>query len=81
MLDEGIKEKFKKPFTKHLFNNFIIYIKIHTTSDSSSSSDKMPSNEIGFNLDRLLVQELKDLSITNVQLVECFYFIDKIPAS
>lgn len=61
------------------YERFLRYARIHTSSDENSES--CPSTERQFDLARLLVDEMKELGITDAKVDEKCYVYGSIPAS
>lgn len=61
------------------YERFITYARIHTAS--SEDFVKNPSTERQFDLARLLVQELKDLGVTDARVTDTCYVYGSIPAT
>ena len=64
---------------EELLARFTRYVQIHTASDEESTT--FPSTAIQTDLSRMLVQELKDLGVTEVELDEHGYVYAKLPAN
>lgn len=62
-----------------ILDRFLRYVKIDTQSDPNS--DTFPSSSKQFDLLNLLVEELKAMGITQVQLDEHGYVVAKIPSN
>lgn len=62
-----------------LTERFLKYVKIPTSSDSSSST--VPTAEKEFNLARVLVDDMKELGITDAHVDEKCYVYGHIPAT
>ena len=61
------------------YERLLTYVKIHTTSEETSEST--PSSRRQFALAELLVQELRDLGVTDIRLDEKCYIYARIPAT
>ncbi len=67
---------------KALTDRFLTYVKIWTTSDSSTADKNIqPSTDRQFDLARLLEKELKDLGLKEVQVTDHCYVYGFLPAS
>ncbi len=60
---------------------FLRYVKVWTTSDSTLAEKKTPSTERQWDLLKMLVEELKELGVTDVNLDEKGYLIGRIPSN
>lgn len=66
---------------KHaLIERFIRYVKIDTQSDDTVT-DRFPSTEKQLTLSRLLVEELKELGLTDVNIDEYGYVMATLPSN
>ena len=70
----------KTGITGPLIERFTRYVKIDTTSDPEVT-DRKPSTQRQFDLAHILVDELKSIGITDVNLDEHCFVLAKIPAS
>ena len=61
------------------YERLLKYVKIHTTSEETS--ENTPSSRRQFALAELLVQELRDLGVTDIRLDEKCYIYARIPAT
>ena len=61
------------------YERLLKYVVIRTPSDENSKT--VPSSECQFNLARLLVQELKDLGVSDAKVDEHGYVYAHLPAS
>mgnify|MGYP000408724453 CR=1 FL=1 len=61
------------------YQRLLSYVKISTPSNEESSSS--PSSQCQFDLARLLVEELKDLGLSDVSLDEHCYVYAHLPAT
>ncbi len=61
------------------YERLLNYVKIHTTSDEESTSS--PTTHRQFDLAELLVQEMKELGITDARVAENCYVYSSIPAT
>jgi tripeptide aminopeptidase len=73
--------KIRKDFCmkEKLLERFLRYISIDTQSDPNSTT--FPSTEKQFNLARLLVEELKELGLSDAQVDENCYVMATLPAN
>jgi tripeptide aminopeptidase len=62
-----------------VLNRFLRYVKVHTTS--KEDVDEIPSTKRQFDLANVLVQELKDLGITDVRVTDHCYVIGTLPSN
>lgn len=62
-----------------ILNRFLRYIAVETTSDPESPTQ--PSTKIQLNLSKLLVEELKELGVSNAKLDEWGYVMASIPSN
>jgi peptidase T len=61
------------------YERFIEYVKVNTMSDPNSET--LPSSKIQFDLANLLVQEMREIGISNVEVDEKCYVYGEVPAS
>ena len=61
------------------YERFLKYVTVYTTSDPASASH--PTTQRQFDLARLLVEQLKELGVSQVELDEKCYVYAKIPAT
>lgn len=73
-----ISEKFKQ-YKYTVTERFLRYVQIDTQSDPTSTS--FPSTEKQKNLARLLVEELKQMGLTNAEMDENGYVYAELPAN
>lgn len=69
----------RKWFESDLLERFDRYVRVHTTSDSHSSST--PSTDRQFDLARMLESELRDLGLTDVDLDDSCCLIARLPGN
>lgn len=69
----------KQPYTTALIERLVRYAKIDTQSDRHI--EDIPSTPTQWNLAKLLMQELKELGVSDVSLDEHCYLIARIPAT
>ncbi|GIV29035.1 MAG: hypothetical protein KatS3mg028_0101 [Bacteroidia bacterium] len=75
---DAINEKFKNyPYT--VVERFIRYVQIDTQSDPNSTT--FPSTEKQKNLGKLLVEELKQMGLSNAEMDEHGYVYAELPAN
>jgi len=72
-------ELLSRPFAPELASRFLRYVKIETTSDRHAEGT--PSTASQWELGRLLLEEIRALGVTDVELDERCYLIARIPAS
>ncbi len=69
-----------KPIETRLFlDRFLSYVKIDTQSDPKSQS--FPSTEKQLNLSRKLIEELKELKLTHIELTKDGYVMATLPSN
>ena len=74
------KEFFRKEYSSmKAYQRLLSYVKISTPSNEESSSS--PSSQCQFDLARFLVEEMKDLGISDVSLDEHCYVYAHLPAT
>ena len=64
-----------------LLDRFLRYVKFYTTADGSTPEEQKPSAERIFALARVLVDELKELGVTDVTLDDHAFVVGRIPAT
>ena len=62
-------------------SRFLRYVRIHTESDPSAPPDVLPSAAREFDLARLLVDELRELGLTDAHVDEHCYVYATLPAT
>jgi tripeptide aminopeptidase len=72
-------ETLARPIAAEAVERLVRYAKLETTSDRHIEA--IPSTAVQWELARLLVQELKELGISDVSLDEHCYLIARVPAS
>ena len=72
----------KENLKSSLLEKFLRYVKIWTTSDSTSADNgNQPSTSRQFDLAKILESELKSLDLRDVQVTEKCYVYGRLPAS
>jgi len=66
------------PITEEIQKRFLSYVTYHTTSDRHQEG--IPSTETQWNFAKALVEELKNIGITDITLNEHCYIIARLPA-
>jgi tripeptide aminopeptidase len=74
-----LNTKIQEFLLRHSVEKFLEYVKVWTTSDEDSTS--FPSTPNQFDLGKLLVNELKEIGLTNITHDEFGYVYGDLPAS
>ncbi len=69
----------KQAIREEALERFLRYVTVYTTSDRHSGTH--PSSERQFDLARILVEELKGLGVTDVELTDNCYVLARIPGN